>query len=174
MKALGLEGIAFAIQIDEIKRVMRQLELHGRVLRPYLGLRFFELTPHLAGNINERVHRERARKAEGDHGADERVGAGHEGWSPDRTGDADVLLPPNGLHVMHVAPDSPAQSAGVRVGDTIVGLRAGEAEAAVSIASTKQLVDRLADHVGGQVELEVWRDGSPGHWLNINVEGMSS
>lgn len=178
MKALGLEGIAFAIQIDEIKRVMRQLALHGRVLRPYLGLRFFELTPHLAANINERVNKEKARKAGADRGVDQKAGAGddqEDGWEGGKEGGAhDVLLPPTGLHVMHVAPDSPAQHAGVNVGDTIVGLRAGQAEPAVSIASTKHLVDRLADHVGGQVELEVWRDGRPGRWLNIKVESMPS
>lgn len=185
MKALGLEGIAFAVQIDEVKRVMRQLALHGRMLRPYLGLRFFEVTPQLAGNVNERVQKERARKAGsdqgekagtgGDQGQESGSGGGKEGGPSGGTapsGGAGRLLPPTGLHVMHVAPDSPAQHAGVKVGDTIVGLRSGEDDPRVSIGSTKLLVDRLADHVGQQVELEVWREGRPGHWIKINVESM--
>mmetsp|Transcript_511 Transcript_511/g.1330 ORF Transcript_511/g.1330 Transcript_511/m.1330 type:complete len:102 (+) Transcript_511:717-1022(+) len=39
MKAMGMDGIAFAIPIDEVKHVVGQLQKHGRVLRPYLGLK---------------------------------------------------------------------------------------------------------------------------------------
>lgn len=39
MKALGMDGIAFAVPIDEVKRIVAQLQAYGRVLRPYLGLK---------------------------------------------------------------------------------------------------------------------------------------
>jgi S1-C subfamily serine protease len=52
---------------------------------------------------------------------------------------------------MHVAPDSPAQRAGVRVGDTIVGLGSG------SLRTTKELLDGLADKVGQRVDIDLQR-----------------
>mmetsp|Transcript_24814 Transcript_24814/g.69925 ORF Transcript_24814/g.69925 Transcript_24814/m.69925 type:complete len:198 (+) Transcript_24814:341-934(+) len=158
MKAMGVENIAFAVQIDEVKRVMRQLAAHGRVLRPYLGLKFFEVTPHLAENINERVRKERAARHHSEAGG---VGGG-------------VILPPTGLHLMHIAPDSPAQQAGLRVGDTIVAMRTAPDAEAVNVTSTKQLVERLSDHVGEHMDLEVWRDGERGRWLRVHVESMQA
>jgi len=54
MKALGMDGIAFAVPIDEVKRVVDQLQRHGRVLRPYLGLKFVELNSSIAAELNSR------------------------------------------------------------------------------------------------------------------------
>lgn len=93
MKVAGADGIAFAIPIDEVKRVTSQLSRHGRLLRPYLGIKLVELSPQLADELNRRN------------------GGGGGG----------AHVPASGLHVMHVHPGSPAHRAGVRVGDTIVG-----------------------------------------------------
>jgi len=94
MKAMGMDGIAFAVPIDDVKRIVSQLTLHGRVLRPYLGLKFVELSPTISESIRQRA---------AEHGASERA------------------VPDSGLYVMHVAPGSPAQRGGVQVGDTLTG-----------------------------------------------------
>ena len=55
MKAMGMDGIAFALPIDDVKRVVHQLQNHGRVLRPYLGLKFVELDPTIANELRHRA-----------------------------------------------------------------------------------------------------------------------
>ena len=54
MKAMGMDGIAFAVPIDDVKRIVGQLLKHGKVLRPYLGLKFVELTPVLSSQLAHR------------------------------------------------------------------------------------------------------------------------
>lgn len=54
MKAMGMDGIAFALPIDEVKRVVDQLQRHGKVLRPYLGLKFVELDANIAHELRTR------------------------------------------------------------------------------------------------------------------------
>ncbi|KAK9867290.1 hypothetical protein WJX84_001258 [Apatococcus fuscideae] len=44
MKAIAADGVSFAIPIDTAKDVLRQLREHGRVLRPYAGIRMLQLT----------------------------------------------------------------------------------------------------------------------------------
>ena len=56
MKAQGMDGIAFAVPIDEVKRVVSQLMRHGRVLRPYLGLKFVELDAAVAKQLEQSSH----------------------------------------------------------------------------------------------------------------------
>mmetsp|Transcript_2080 Transcript_2080/g.6249 ORF Transcript_2080/g.6249 Transcript_2080/m.6249 type:complete len:399 (+) Transcript_2080:103-1299(+) len=153
MKAMGMDGIAFAVPIDEVKRVVRQLTAHGRVLRPYLGLKFIELSEPVAEELNARAAEKESRGL---------FGGGHV-----------ARVPARGLYVMHVTPGSPAQRAGFRIGDTIVGMRAGSP--AAEVVSTKQMVDGLSEHVGGQVELEVSRDGEKANsWLEVTVETMQT
>jgi S1-C subfamily serine protease len=91
------------------------LTKHGRVLRPYLGIKFVELDAQTKRQL------EQSSRASG-------------GTQP-------APLPSAGLFVMHVAPDSPAQRAGVRAGDTIVGMGGR------SLRTTKELLDGLADRV---------------------------
>ncbi len=47
MKAIAADGISFAIPIDTAKEVLQQLQEHGRVLRPYCGIRMLQLTEAL-------------------------------------------------------------------------------------------------------------------------------
>jgi len=131
-----MDGIAFALPIDDVKRVVDQLIRHGKVLRPYLGLKFVELDATIAGEL-------RARAGGGSGGWGGGWGASGGGGGP----------PDAGLYVMHVSPDSPAQRAGVRQGDTLVGL------GGAPLKSTKELLDGLQDQVGRAVALEVQRAG---------------
>ena len=110
----------------QVKRIMMQLRKHGRVLRPYIGLKFVELNPTISADLRQR--------------------AAEHLQSP---GSHDV--PDAGLYVMHVAPSSPAQRGGIKVGDTISGVDD------VPIRSTRELVDALSAQVGGQVQLRVQR-----------------
>jgi HtrA serine peptidase 2 len=43
MKALGSDGVSFAIPIDTVRTVIEQLEKHGRVIRPYVGVKLLQL-----------------------------------------------------------------------------------------------------------------------------------
>ena len=94
MKAMGMDGIAFALPIDDVKRVVQQLQAHGKVQRPYLGLKFVELDQTIASELRQRGQ-------QGGVGAWRGGGARASNSPPDR-----------GLYVMHVTPDSPAQRGG--------------------------------------------------------------
>ena len=145
MKAKHMDGIAFAVPIDEVKRVTAALLRHGTVPRPYLGLKFVELDAHIARQLREQTA---ALAGEG--------GAG---------GGAAAAVPSRGLYVMHVAPDSPAQRAGVRVGDAITGLDGAP------LRTTKELIDGLVDKVDRTVRLELQRGGRGVH-AACTVEAM--
>lgn len=45
MKVLAADGVSFAIPIDTAKEVIAQLNLQGRVMRPYLGVKMLQLNP---------------------------------------------------------------------------------------------------------------------------------
>ena len=124
----------------QVKRIVAQLQKHGRVLRPYIGLKFVELNPTIS--------------------ADLRMRAAEHLQSP---GSHDV--PDAGLYVMHVAPNSPAQRGGVRVGDTISGIDDAP------IQSTRELVDALSAQVGGQVRLRLRRQQTS-VTVTLNVESL--
>ena len=149
MKVMGMDGIAFAVPVDEVKRVLAQLQQHGRVLRPYLGLKLVELNPSLADELNR-----------ANEGRQARGGGG---------GDAAAAVPPHGLYVMHVQPGSPAQRGGVRIGDTIVG---GGAEGG-AVSSTRQLIEMLSGSIGKQTPLRLLRDGREAS-VSVVVESMQS
>ena len=86
------QGIGFAIASNEIQRVVKSYQQFGRIVRPYLGVRYMIITPALAEKNGLSV----------DHGAyvvaDVQAG----------------LLP--------VMKDSPADKAGVKEGDIILTL----------------------------------------------------
>lgn len=147
MKAMGMDGIAFALPIDDVKRVVQQLQAHGKVQRPYLGLKFVELDQTIASELRQRGQ-------QGGVGAWRGGGARASNSPPDR-----------GLYVMHVTPDSPAQRGGLRVGDTITGLDRA------AISTTKELIDGLSQKVGRRVMVEVQR-GDAKVDVPCNVESM--
>jgi HtrA serine peptidase 2 len=54
MKALGAQGVSFAIPVDAAVAVVASLRAHGRVVRPYLGVRLMELSPAVAAQMRQR------------------------------------------------------------------------------------------------------------------------
>ena len=66
---------------------------------------------------------------------------------------------------MHVAPDSPAQRAGVRVGDTITGLDEH------TLKTTKEVIDALSDKIGQRVTVQLQR-GEQRVGASCQVESM--
>lgn len=45
------ENIGFAIPMNDIKPAITSVETHGRIIKPYLGVRYVNLTPALAGDL---------------------------------------------------------------------------------------------------------------------------
>lgn len=45
MKALAADGVSFAIPIDAAKEVVAALAAHGRVIRPYIGIKMLQRGP---------------------------------------------------------------------------------------------------------------------------------
>jgi hypothetical protein len=54
MTMANAEGISFAIPIDTAKLVAQQLVTHGRVGRPYIGIRMLTLTPVIMQQLKAR------------------------------------------------------------------------------------------------------------------------
>lgn len=53
MKAYAADGVSFAIPIDTAVKVMEQLKKHGRVIRPWLGIKMHELNEHVLLQLKE-------------------------------------------------------------------------------------------------------------------------
>ncbi len=83
-------GIGFAIPIDKAKAIATQLQQHGKVAHPYLGVQMVTLTPQLAQQNN---------------------------IDPNSMFEIPEV---RGVLVMRVVPSSPAATAGMRRGDVIV------------------------------------------------------
>lgn len=50
--ATGVEGIGFAIPINEVMKVVEQLKENGQVERPYIGITGYSLTPDFAAQMD--------------------------------------------------------------------------------------------------------------------------
>lgn len=89
LKAIAADGVSFAIPIATAVEVVAQLKAHGRVIRPYIGIKMLPLNPSVATQLRRR----------------------------------DPAFPnvSSGILVPHVTPGSPAQKAGLRPGDVIIG-----------------------------------------------------
>ncbi|MDY6937548.1 MAG: HhoA/HhoB/HtrA family serine endopeptidase [Cyanobacteriota bacterium] len=85
----GAQGLGFAIPIETVKEIADQLVATGKAEHPYLGIQMVTLTPELKNNINQ------------DPNAGLQVEA-------DR-----------GVLIVRVAPDSPADRAGIEPGDLV-------------------------------------------------------
>ena len=85
-------GIGFAIPIDKAKQITSELERNGRVAHPFMGIGMDDLTPDKARQINANPN------------------------SP-------IQVPEvTGILIGRVIPDSPAATAGIRIGDVIVAI----------------------------------------------------
>jgi S1-C subfamily serine protease len=105
-------GIGFAIPIDKAKAIALQLERGQTVAHPFIGIGMEDLTPELAKQINSNPN------------------------SP-------VRIPEiKGVLVARVVPDSPAASAGLRLGDAIVqidGQRVNTSEELLNIVEASRI-----------------------------------
>jgi S1-C subfamily serine protease len=86
----GFEGVGFAVPINTVKSVIRQLITEGKVVHGYIGVSMYQL------GIDELS----AYAGLSERALDERYG-----------------LPGNGAIVSEVTPDGPAEKAGIRGGD---------------------------------------------------------
>lgn len=55
--ALGSENIGFALPSNEVQNVVESVKEHGEIVRPYLGVRYVEVTPQIAAQNNLPVER---------------------------------------------------------------------------------------------------------------------
>jgi S1-C subfamily serine protease len=105
-------GIGFAIPIDRAKAIALQLERGEKVAHPFIGIGMEDLTPELARQINSNPN------------------------SPIRVPEI------KGVLVARVVPNSPAASAGLRLGDAIVQIdrqRVNTSEELLNIVEASQL-----------------------------------
>ncbi|KAL4530046.1 hypothetical protein Ndes2437B_g08428 [Nannochloris sp. 'desiccata'] len=54
MKALAADGVSFAIPIDFVREVVRHLEIHGRVIRPYIGVKLLQLNQYTVAQLRKK------------------------------------------------------------------------------------------------------------------------
>jgi S1-C subfamily serine protease len=131
-------GLPLAVPHDIVARVVDTLARHGRIPKGYLGA---GLQPVALRDVaTARTRKDAARKGE----------AGE-----DRTPDS-VLR--QGLLVVSIQPDGPADKAGLLVGDVVL------AAAGQPVEHVAHLQPLLAgDRIGSVLELEVARGGKPVH-----------
>ncbi|PSC74849.1 protease Do-like 14 isoform B [Micractinium conductrix] len=122
MKAVAADGVSFAIPVDAAVDVMRQLREHGRVIRPYVGIKMLQLNKHNAAQFRKR--------------------------------DANFPRVDAGILVPGVHPGSPAERAGLRAGDVIVGFAGRSRD-----VTTTALIKALGEHIGKPLALKVARPG---------------
>ncbi|MBW4666257.1 MAG: trypsin-like peptidase domain-containing protein [Cyanomargarita calcarea GSE-NOS-MK-12-04C] len=105
-------GIGFAIPIDRAKAIASQLQRGEKVAHPYLGVGMEDLTPDLAKRLNANPN------------------------SP-------IQVPEiSGILVGRVVPNSPAATAGIRIGDVIVqvdGQKVTKGEQLLNIVEASQI-----------------------------------
>ncbi len=90
--AAGAQNIGFAIPIDDVARAVESFRTHGRIIRPYLGIRYVLITPALKDK----------NKLPYDHGA--------------------LILRGEDETDLAVLPGSPADKAGLRENDIILSI----------------------------------------------------
>jgi len=118
------QGLGFAIPIETAQRIAEQLFEKGRVDHPYLGIQMVTLTPELRKEINQ------------DQDAGLKV-----------TQDQGVLI-------VRVVPNSPAQQAGLEPGDIIQKVGGKLIKTASDVQEEVE-----ASEVGANLDIEVNRQG---------------
>jgi serine protease Do len=133
----GSIGIGFSIPINDARPVVTQLIQYGRVLRPWIGIKYEQLSSLAAAN---EIHRP--------------LGGPPRGGGPDVSASAVEPVSERGVVVKQVAPGSPADEAGLREGDIIRRLDAK------LIANSDDVYRFIGAHTPGQrIRIVVQRRG---------------
>jgi len=114
--ASNAQGIGFAIPINSAKSAIDSIKKTGRIIRPYLGVRYFEITPAIAKENNLQV----------DHGA--------------------LIQRGKGLTDLAVVPGSPADKAGLAENDIILevaGERIDESHTLIGLVQQHQVGEEI-------------------------------
>lgn len=114
---VGVEAMGWAISIDSAVPIITALINTGHVVRPYLGISYYEVTPYLVLQYNLSVN--------------------------------------EGIFIVEVPPGYPAEEAGLKVGDVIVGFNGK------NIAGTDDLIQAITScQIGQTVKIDYWRGNS--------------
>jgi serine protease Do len=114
--AANAQGIGFAIPINVAKSAIDSIKKTGRIVRPYLGVRYFEITPAVAKESN----------LPSDHGA--------------------LVQRGKGLADFAVVPSSPADKAGIQENDIILevnGEKVDETHTLIDLVQQYQVGDEI-------------------------------
>lgn len=128
----GAQGLGFAVPISTVKQIAEQLAEQGKVEHPYLGIQMVTLTPELKENINSNPNA--GFKVEDDQG---------------------VLI-------AQVVRNSPAERAGLRAGDIILGI---EGQSVTDGSDVQKAVQKT--EVGDTLQLELRRNRKN---ISINIQ----
>ncbi|MDJ0729142.1 MAG: HhoA/HhoB/HtrA family serine endopeptidase [Crocosphaera sp.] len=120
------QGLGFAIPIETAQRVANQLLTTGKAAHPYLGIHMITLNPELRKELNE----------------DQQLGFN--------------VVDNEGVLVVRVVNDSPAEKAGFKPGDIIVQVGAQPVSKAVEVQEQVEL-----STIGEILAVEVVRNGQP-------------
>ena len=128
----GAQGLGFAIPINTAQRISDQLIASGKVEHPFLGIQMATLTPEVKQEINSNPN---------------------SGLS---------VSDDQGVLVIRVVPDSPADRAGLRAGDVISQI---DGQAVKDADALQQVVE--SSQVGTNLQLALKRNGQE---MNLAVK----
>ncbi|MBD2234016.1 HhoA/HhoB/HtrA family serine endopeptidase [Phormidium tenue] len=120
------QGLGFAIPIETAKRIADQLFTNGEVLHPFLGIQMVELSAEMVDRLNE----------------EEQLNL-----KIDNDDEPGVLI-------VGVLPDSPAQAAGLKIGDVICAIEGDPVDSPPDVQARVE-----ATEIGGTLKLDIHRDG---------------
>lgn len=121
------QGLGFAIPIETAKRIADQLFTNGEVLHPFLGIQMVELSAEMVDRINE----------------EEQLNL--------KIADDDEP----GVLIVGVLPNSPAQAAGLKIGDVIRAIEGDPVDSPPDVQARVEVTE-----IGGTLNLDIHRDGS--------------
>ncbi|MGB3405429.1 MAG: HhoA/HhoB/HtrA family serine endopeptidase [Microcoleaceae cyanobacterium] len=122
----GAQGLGFAIPINTVERIAEELIANGEVKHPYLGIQMITLTPEVKEQLNNNPN------------------------------SGLLVNQDQGVLIVRVMPDSPADNAGLRAGDVIEQINNQPVKDASDV---QQAV--IKESVGSQLKLGLRRNGEP-------------
>lgn len=120
------QGLGFAIPIETAKRIADQLFTNGEVQHPFLGIQMVELSAEMVDRLNE----------------EEQLNL-----KIDNDDEPGVLI-------VGVLPDSPAQAAGLKIGDVIRAIEGDPVDIPPDVQARVE-----ATEIGDTLKLDIHRDG---------------